>query len=275
MHLIAVELSESAPRASYFPASLCPSLMLFLRGSAQVEQPDGSFLTLPRVVLNGPFIRPTHWISSPDAYSISVQFRPGMLHQAIGVYPETLLSSSVSLYDVVDSARIDALLAAIDAQRDQPGAAAGTVSEYTAMLQNFLLDILDHKKKQGMGAAFLAAHQQMFMPLIDLSLHFGVGERQLERRVRESFGVNLRDTRRIVRFGWSLLRIIGSPVTWGDLTQIAHDSDYYDQAHMHKEYLEFTGFSPTSLLQKIASNDPAFWIYRLSQSDTKKLFLPV
>lgn len=275
MHLLAVEVCETAPRASYFPASLCPSLMLFLRGSAQVEQPDGSFLTLPRIVINGPFVRPTHWMTSPDYCAISVQFRPGMLQQAIGIHPASLISSSVSLYDVVDPARIDALLAAIDAKRDPSGAAGAFLSECMAVFQHFLLDILDHKKKQGMGAAFLAAHQKMFMPMIDLALHFGIGERQLERRVRESFGINLRDTRRLVRFGWSLLRIIGQPVSWGDLTQIAHDSDYYDQAHMHKEYVEFTGFSPTSLLQKIASDDPAFWIYRLSNSDTKKLFLPV
>ena len=106
-------------------------------------------------------------------------------------------------------------------------------------------------------------------------LLFGIGERQLERRMREAFGVNLRDARRVVRFGWSLLHIIGMPVGWGDLTRIAHDSGYYDQAHMHKEYLDLAGISPIALLQKIASNDPAYWLYRLSEQDTKKLFLPV
>jgi AraC-like DNA-binding protein len=171
------------------------------------------------------------------------------------------------MHEVSDPIRVSKLLLAMDERRSS--------NEYAELFQDFLLEILDHKKKAGMGAAFLAAHQKMFFPLIDLSLHFGIGERQLERRVREAFGVNLRDTRRIARFGFSLLRIIGHSISWGDLTRIAHDSGYYDQAHMHREYVELAGISPTALLQKIASKDPAYWMYRLSQIDAKNLFLPI
>ncbi|AZP13053.1 AraC family transcriptional regulator [Undibacterium parvum] len=264
MHILVLELDDCE---SYIPASLTSSVMLLVRGSVQVEQADGSLLSMQRCILRGPFNQMAHSFSGPKTLTISVGIRPGMLHQASGIFPATLLSSYLPMQQVTDPLRVETLLAAMDEPRE--------IADYVALFQEFLLDTLDHQKKPSMGAQFLAAHQKMFSPLLDLSLYFGIGERQLERRMREAFGVNLRDARRVVRFGWSLLHIIGMPVGWGDLTRIAHDSGYYDQAHMHKEYLDLAGISPIALLQKIASDDPAYWLYRLSEQDTKKLFLPV
>ncbi len=263
MHISVLEWDTSE---CYLPATLIPSLMLFIRGGARVELPDGSFVDSPRFILRGPYNVPTHSFPAPETLTISVGFRPGMLYQAMGILPANLLSSVRPMHEVSEPDRVNKLLLAMDQRH--------SINEYAQQFQDFLLATLDHQKKAGMGAAFLAAHQKMFFPLIDLSLHFGIGERQLERRVREAFGVNLRDTRRIARFGFSLFHIIGQTVCWGDLTRIAHDSGYYDQAHMHREYLELAGISPAALLQKIASEDPAYWMYRLSEIDAKNLFLP-
>ena len=263
MHISVMEWDASE---CDLPASLIPSLMLFIRGGARVEQPDGSLVDSHRFILRGPYNVPTRSFQSPGTVTISVGFRPGMLYQAMGILPADILSSVRPMHEVCGHLRVNKLLLAMDERRSS--------NDYAQLFQDFLLDTLDHQKKAGMGAAFLAAHQKMFFPLIDLSLHFGIGQRQLERRVRQAFGVNLRDTRRIARFGFSLFHIIGHTVNWGDLTRIAHDSGYYDQAHMHKEYLELAGISPTALLQKIASEDPAYWMYRLSSNDAKNLFLP-
>ena len=263
MHISVFEWDESE---CYLPASLIPFLMLNIRGGARVEQSDESFVDSPRFILRGPYNEPTHSFHTPGTLTISVGFRPGMLYQAMRILPANLLSSGLPMHDVCDPARVNKLLLAMDEQHSS--------DEYAQLFQDFLLETLDYRKKAGMGAAFLAAHQKMFFPLIDLSLHFGIGERQLERRVREAFGMNLRDTRRIARFGFSLLRIIGHSISWGDLTRIAYDSGYYDQAHMHREYLELAGISPAALLQKIASEDPAYWMYRLSKIDAKNLLLP-
>lgn len=264
MHISVLELDGPE---SYLPASLNPSIMLFIRGGVRIVQPDGSLLDCPRFILRGPYTSPAHSLVEAGTLTVSVGFRPGMLHQALGIFPADVLCSFRTMHEVTDRQRVSDLLSAMDANHSS--------DEYALLFQDFLLETLAHQKKSGMGAAFLAAHQKMFFPLIDLSLHFGIGERQLERRMREAFGMNLRDTRRIARFGFSILRIIGHPVGWGDLTRIAHDSGYYDQAHMHREYLELAGISPAALLQKIASQDPAYWMYRLSQNDARDLFLPV
>jgi AraC-like DNA-binding protein len=255
---------ESDGGQFHSPAGLVLSFVLYVRGGVQVEQADGSLLTYPRFYLRGPFTGPTRVHILPGTLTIAVCLRPGLLRQATGLLPENLLSTALAMYELADPARVDNLLRAMDEQRSH--------SDYVALFQDFLLDVLDHQKKPGIGASFVASHQKMFLPLVDLALHFGLGERQIERRVRETFGVNLRDGRRIGRFALSLLRIIGNPVSWGDLTAVAHESGYFDQAHMHREFIEFTGFAPITLVQKIASEDPAFWVYRFSREEAKKLF---
>lgn len=264
MHILLV---EPEPAGTHLPAGLSPAIMLMVRGKALVEQADGSMLTAHRFFLRGPYLTPMRVYYEPDAVALSICFRPGMLPHGMGVSAGDILSNYLSMDTLLAPATVGAFLAGIDA--------AHTRDEYVALFQDFLRTQLDLTQKKSMGQAFMDAHQKLFFPLIDLSLHFGIGQRQLERRVRDTYGVPLRDVRRMVRFGLSLPHILGQAAARGDLTRIAQDSGYYDQAHMHREYVEMAGISPLNLLQKIAGNDPAYWLYRLSQTDFKNLFLPV
>lgn len=264
MHILAVELD---PAGSHVPAGLSPAVMLFVRGGAQVEQADGSLFASPRFFLRGPYLTPMRVYYQPGTFSISVCFRPGMLPRELGVSAGEIFSDYRLMEQLLDPAVVLRFLSTLDEPH--------TREEYVRLFQEFLLATLDFEHKKSMGAVFLAAQQKLFFPLIDLSTYFGIGQRQLERRVRETFGVPLRDIRRVVRFGLSLPRILDRAASWGDLTQIAQDSGYYDQAHMHREYVEMAGLPPKILLQKIASDDPVYWLYRLSQADFKNLFLPL
>ncbi|MBI3285151.1 MAG: AraC family transcriptional regulator [Burkholderiales bacterium] len=264
MHILLV---EPEPAGTHLPAGLSPSVMLFVRGAAQVEQGDGSLLSAYRFFLRGPYLTPMRVVYEPGTVALSVCFRPGMLPRGMGVSVGEIFSNYLPMQALLAPASVATFLAGIDA--------AHTRDEYVGLFQDFLLTQLDLSQKKSMGAAFMDAHQKLFFPLIDLALHFGIGRRQLERRVRDTYGVPLRDVRRIVRFGLSLPHILGQAAARGDLTRIAQDAGYYDQAHMHREYVEMAGISPLNLLQKIAGDDPAYWLYRLSQTDFRNLFLPV
>lgn len=264
MHFLAVELDDCDV---LLPAALSPTVMLLARGSATVIQPDQSELPSERFFLRGPTMAPTHVRYAPNTLALSVCFRPGMLQQALGINVASLAESFLLFPELAGRQRTDQFLHAIEGQHD--------IAAIIARFQDFLLDVLDHRPKNSIGAAILAAHKKMFFPLLELSEYFGIGQRQLERRVRENFGVTLRDVRRVVRFGLSLPYVIKPDVAWGDLTQIAHDTGYYDQAHMHREYAELAGIPPAQLRQKIASRDPTFWIYQISEKDFTSLFLLV
>ncbi|MFZ6768122.1 helix-turn-helix domain-containing protein [Undibacterium sp. Di26W] len=264
MHVLVVELDDC--KAS-LPATLCPAIMLFVRGGGHIENADQSRTESPRFFLRGPTMTPTHVHYPANTLALSVCLRPGMLHQATGLNANHIADGYITMDRLVGKEKLSAFFRSLDSEIE--------ISRIVSLFQDFLLDILDHQKKGSVGAAFLAAHKKIFFPLLDLSAYFGIGQRQLERRVRDAFGVTLRDVRRIVRFGQSLPALIKPDVAWGDLTQIAQDTGYYDQAHMHREYLELAGIAPAQLRQKINSQDPAYWIYRIATQDFYDLFLSV
>ncbi|HJW56915.1 MAG TPA: helix-turn-helix domain-containing protein [Burkholderiaceae bacterium] len=264
MHIMVLNLDACE---SHLPAALSPKLVLFVRGGVSVVQADGTLVRRPRFLLSGPYMAPRRSISNPDTMSISVMFRPGLLQEGLGISSADINSRFLQMRDIADSSRVDQLLSDMDEERP--------IAEYVRLFQEFLLATLNLSHKKSIGAAFLAAHQKMFMPLIDIALYFGVGERQLERRVRQVFGVTLREVRHMSRFALTLQHLLKQPVAWGDLTHIAHESGYYDQAHMHREFVEMSGLPPIQLLQKIASDDPAYWAYRVTPADFQKLFIPV
>ncbi len=264
MHVMAVEMPLGG--ASHLAANLFPMLTLFVRGGARVTHPDGSQSTSHRLFLRGPFMSPVRIDFEPGTQFLSMGLRAGVLRQDFGIRPGDILAQVRPLAQVLNPQAVDRFLQSIDEPRG--------MLECADLFQQFLTDTLHPSRTTPMGAMFMAARQKLFFPMVELAQHFGIGQRQLERRVLETFGVSLRDVRRVARFGMSLPLIVDQNVGWGDLTRIAHDAGYYDQAHMHREYIDMLGLPPLQLLQKIASDDPAFWLYRLDAQDFKKLFIP-
>lgn len=266
MHFMVLQLDG---RASHLPAALSPNLTLVVRGGIRVMEADGSVSPVPRFVLSGPYLTSRRSFSAPGTLAISVMFRPALIEEALGIRAADIHSRIIDVNAILDHERVEQLFADMD---DKERA----VSDHVRLFQEFLLTTLKlPPKKKSLGSGFLAAHQKMFLPLVDIALYFGIGERQLERRVRQVFGVSLRDVRRMSRFGFTLPRLLGRPVQHGELTHIAQESGYYDQAHMHREFVELSGLGPIQLLQKIASDDPAYWVYRVSPDDFRNLFIPV
>lgn len=251
----------------YLPASLSPALSVFVRGSADVLVEKQAPRRTPRFCLSGPFVGPRHVSSTPGTLALAVLFRPGYLQATLGVSAAELLNRDLDMRDIAGGSRIDAMFEALDR--------AQTISDQISIFQEYLLDTLVLDQKKGMAEAFFEAHQKMFFPLIDLAQFFGIGRRQLERRVTDVFGVSLRDVRRLSRWGLCVERLVNAHVQWGDLTHIAQESGYFDQAHMTREFVELSGFAPLSLLKKVASDDPGYWAYRIKGQDFKKLFLSV
>jgi len=253
---------------AFIPAILAPSIMLMVRGSAEVVHPDGRRESVPRFFLRGPYTEPMYVEYAPNSITITVCLIPGMLPKLASLKIDSLLNSSVAMDQIFDPNCVAAFLKKIDAT-DEANAESNVHDFHT-----FLDLVLHEHKKSVLGDAIVAAHQKIFFPMMALSAYFGIGERQLERRMRTTFGVNLRELRRLVRFGFTLQRIANEGSTWGDLTQVAQDSGYYDQAHMHKEFQDLAGISPTNLLQRIAAQDPAYWVFQLKPVEFQNLFIP-
>lgn len=263
LHLLAMRLDGCENR---LPSALSPCLMLFVRGGSALRRSDGGMEPVPRASLCGPYLTARTSRSLAGTVFISVMFRPGLFDLAMGFPVSELGDGIVPLASVCGRAATDRLLDEVEGARHIPEAADA--------VQRFLLARLDERPRNAFGPAMLHARDQLFRPVRDIAAHFGIGERQLERRVRQSFGVSLRDLRRMTRFGHALARLVSAPVVRGDLTRIAQDFGYYDQAHMDREFVSFAGMAPSRLLCATAGEDPAYWVYRFERRDFGRLFLP-
>lgn len=261
MHILALEFDF---RESRLPATLCPALVLFVRGGVDVVAADGRRTRAPRFGLSGAHMTPRHSFADPGTVSLSVLFRPGMLQPALGLSAAALTARSVPLAELCGRERVALLLAAMDEERP--------LSDHVRLFQQFLLTVLRPRAGSGLGEAFVAAQHKIFFPVLDIARYFGIGERQLERRIQQAFGLPLRDVRRLIRLGLTLQRFLGRPVARGELARIAQEAGFYDQAHMHRELVEMLGLSPAALLEKIAGDDPAYWLYRIAPADYRRLF---
>jgi hypothetical protein len=66
--------------------------------------------------------------------------------------------------------------------------------------------------------------------------------RQLERKFVSQIGISPKQLSKVVRLQ-AAIKMMLEPQP-GDLSKIAYDSDYYDQAHFTKDFKEFTGTTP-------------------------------
>ncbi len=70
--------------------------------------------------------------------------------------------------------------------------------------------------------------------------------RQLERKFLKQIGISPKQLGKVIRLQAALKLLLNQQSK--NLTQIAYDSEYYDQAHFIKDFKEFTGTNPKSFL---------------------------
>jgi AraC-like DNA-binding protein len=79
-----------------------------------------------------------------------------------------------------------------------------------------------------------------------LAGHVGISNRQLARRFNQCIGVSPKEFSRITAFKQALMQLKNDSDY--NLTQIAHESGYYDQAHFIHTCRDYSGLTPRQLL---------------------------
>jgi AraC-like DNA-binding protein len=80
-----------------------------------------------------------------------------------------------------------------------------------------------------------------------LSEQIGISQNHLGTQFKRLVGIPPKEVARYYRFA-HVLRLIDA-VESVDLTRIAHQARYYDQSHFNRDFVAFTGNSPTRYLQ--------------------------
>ena len=98
-------------------------------------------------------------------------------------------------------------------------------------------------------------------PVIELASIACLGKKQFERLFNELVGANPKEYARVVRFQKSL-KLLQHYSEDINQAQLAYQCGYADQSHFIREFKQFSGYTPLSLLNvcKLYSdlfNDPA------------------
>ncbi|HEY9178338.1 MAG TPA: AraC family transcriptional regulator [Flavipsychrobacter sp.] len=122
-------------------------------------------------------------------------------------------------------------------------ALAKTTLERIGILANYFKSLLykrQDKDQRIVKAIEYIRQQRGNAKVAELCKEFNLSQKQFERRFRDFSGFNPKMYARIVRFETAVNNYSGS----GNLTELAYNSGYYDQAHFIHDMQAFTGFSP-------------------------------
>jgi AraC-like DNA-binding protein len=134
----------------------------------------------------------------------------------------------------------------LDRLRDRM-ASAGSTGEVLRVLEDELRSRLGSPPPRGLQLVQHTAGRLEAswgdVPVAALTDDAGVSSNHLATRFKSHVGVTPKRVARIYRFARLILSVDAArPVDWA---QLAHAAGYFDQAHMSKEFKDFTGHSPT------------------------------
>jgi AraC-like DNA-binding protein len=190
-----------------------------------------------RLVVAGPATGPAISRPPPGANAVGVRFRVGAAGAALGLPAKELLDASVPIADVWGDAGVrleEEVATATDPAARLAALAAGVTAR------------LPHGDPDPEVRAAAAALSRPATRVEQLERAIGIGDRHLRRRFAEAVGYGPKTLQRILRFQ-RFLRLAQEPAG-GDLSRLALDAGYADQAHLTRECGRLSGLTPAALL---------------------------
>lgn len=209
----------------------------------QVKLQGKEFETVPRAVLQAQHYGPSETRTQfEETSTIGVMFKTTAIHQLWGFNMEDLT------HKIVDAETLfgDSFKSVVG-QLQQEESDEEKLKRMTA----FIEQAIDHQKKKLVQAGpivDLMYERKGTASIRDLAGHFQYTPRLIERKFRKQVGVSPKYLNRIIQFNNVLTVLKEIPeMKWSEL---AHRTGYYDQAHLVKAFIEFTGKSPVKYEEK-------------------------
>lgn len=243
----------SFPRQKVLPVA-SSNLMINLGSPFYVYEPEQA----------EPFISCTEswWVGIWSTYHsvswpLNVQFF-GVHFKSGGAYPFLQLPLSELNSQVVP---LDAIWGHYASELRERLHAATNIQAGFALLEQLLLARLlqvPHGLDVVEYAIHAIDHYHGSLSIRALSDQIGISQNHLGTQFKRFVGIPPKEVARFYRFAQAL-RLIDLDKSV-DLTRIAHQSQFYDQSHFNRDFVAFTGHSPTEYLQlrhRVEAENPA------------------
>jgi AraC-like DNA-binding protein len=227
-------VERASPGLVTVPATPHAMLTFFISGFSLA----GGY-TFARPMLCGPLSAPmqAHW--QEHTTFVSALIEPQYLPLLFDVDAASLCDCPLPLADLDGAPDCAALEATLPLMHEP--------QQWVDALSHWLLALLD--KREGARTTFIVPRSALALSTADLATQCGLSVRQLERRYLASYGLNIRDSRKMERYVRALSLLLLLPPERGMLTRVAMDAGYHDQAHMVRDFQHYIGMRPGALLQ--------------------------
>jgi AraC-like DNA-binding protein len=206
----------------------------------------------------GPTMQPRRFTVTADNEFIGITFRANGLQRCLGIPADLCADQLVPLENFIPSAEVDALIGMLNASFDH--------REQVRIAENFLLALLNKSRRKVLTLPTLSI-PQMLAPARQLAQTFDLGPRQLERRFLATYGITLRESRRLTRFNMVLMHLLLRPPHPGLLTNISQDCGYTDQAHMIRDFKDFVGDTPRNYLRDSQQQTSIYDLWKFDKDE--------
>ncbi len=211
--------------------------MIFHLGDLYKQYVDAEdYIIQPKCFVFGQITKPLYIEPTGETNIFAVRF------QADGFMP----FATIPISDMENKAvALDALFGEAGMILQNKILKANTTEDRIKIAEEFLVNALTDTKqidKTIKDSVTMMLELKGQLSIDELSENLNVNRRMLERKFAAVIGVSPKQLAKIVRLQTTLKMVLKND--FKNFTTIAHENNYYDQAHFIKEFKEFTGVSP-------------------------------
>ncbi|NOT51618.1 MAG: helix-turn-helix transcriptional regulator [Chitinophagaceae bacterium] len=240
-YYLVIECSKGVERhpVTVYPAPQAE--MVFNYGDISYEQATaGERIKSSDIAVSGFFTQTTTYTNENNLAVIMVGFKPWGIQPFITFNAGEITNINLSMEHVYPG-KIN------EVENRLKG--AGTIQLRIQVIENFLLSIIRPFKPDELIIESVKEINRRYgqISVAELARSFFLSEKQFKRRFNNSVGINPKLFSRLVRFQHILQCMDNSKVA---LLDTAIQTGFYDEAHFIKEFMNFTGKTPSSYIDE-------------------------
>lgn len=229
-----------APKQRVIPDG-CIEMCFILGDDVRRYTSETEFIIQPRAMVFGQITKPYYVQPTGEVNTFAVRFYPYGFANFITKPTQELADKETPLSKLFE--------ADVAIQLERKINVASSTAERIAVIEQFLLEkliqqaVIDTIVTSTIEALTETGGTESIKSILkdDLSKR-----RNLERKFAKQVGISPKQLGRIIRLQAALKMMLNNQGE--SLTQIAYESEYYDQAHFIKDFKDFTGTNPKEYL---------------------------
>jgi AraC-like DNA-binding protein len=220
----------------------CLEMAFLLGDDIKRYTSETNFILQPRAMLIGQIIKPFFIQPTGHVNTFAIRFYPYGFANFLNTPIKDLSDKETPLGSLFGNDVVSEL--------EQKIIHANNTKERITIIEDFLLNVLNSKKaidkivKTTIDALMSTSGNTPINDIIKSDL---AKRRQLERKFARQIGLSPKQMGKVIRLQAALKMLLNKKSE--KLSNIAYESEYYDQAHFIRDFKEFTGTNPTAFLE--------------------------